>query len=185
MGQFGQLLADEAARLLPGHPTAPSQLSYAKLAGTSPAATTTLPRAKGGNVTVGPGDPAQSRLYLFFATWDQQSTDLASQLKALNSYQLAAGAAGLPSLTAVDEGSLEPSPSPLTGLLVSLKTPLWYELAVDRGQLADGYQVRGAPWFVLVSPSGKLLWTWNVSTSGWLTSAALDQHVRAALAQAK
>lgn len=185
VGQFGQLLADEAARLLPGHPTAPSHLSYAKLAGTSPAATTTLPRAKGGNVTIGPGDPAQSRLYLFLATWDQQSTDLASKLKALNSYQLAAGAAGLPSLTAVDEGSLEPSASAITGFLAGLKSPLWYELAVDRGQVADGYRVRGAPWFVLVSPSGKLLWSWNVSTSGWLTNATLDQHVRAALAQAK
>jgi cytochrome oxidase Cu insertion factor (SCO1/SenC/PrrC family) len=185
VGQFGQLLADEAARLLPSHPAAPSHLSYAKLAGTSPAATTTLPRAKGGDVTIGPGNPAQSRLYLFLATWDQQSTDLASQLKALNSYQLAAGAAGLPSLTAVDEGSLEPSASAITGFLAGLKSPLWYELAVDRGQVADGYQVRGAPWFVLVSPSGKLLWSWNVSTSGWLTSAALDQHVRAALAQAK
>ena len=185
VGQFGQLLADEAARLLPGHPAVPSHLSYAKLAGTSPAATTTLPRAKGGNVAIGPGDPGQSRLYLFLATWDQQSTDLASQLKALNGYQLAAGAAGLPSLTAVDEGSLEPSRSAITGFLAGLKSPLWYELAVDRGQVADGYQVRGAPWFVLVSPSGKLLWSWDVSTSGWLTQAALDQHVRAALAQAK
>jgi len=185
VGQFGQLLADAAARLLPGHPAAPSHLSYAKVAGTSPAAATTLSRAKGGNVTIGPGDPGQSRLYLFLATWDQQSTDLASQLKTLNSYQLAAGAAGLPSLTAVDEGSLEPSPSAITGFLASLKTPLWYELAVDRGQVADGYQVRGVPWFVLVSPSGKLLWSWDVSTSGWLTRAALDQHVRAALAQAK
>ena len=186
VGQFGQLLAGAAAALLPGHPPVRSDLSYAKAAGTSPAATTTVPRAKGGNVTLGPGDPAQPRLYLFFATWNQGSTDLAAQLKALNSYQLAAGGAGLPSLTAVDEGSVEPSPSPLTGLLASLKAPLWYELAVDRGgQVADGYQVRGAPWFVLASPSGKLLWSWNVSTSGWLTTAALDQHVRATLAQAK
>jgi len=57
----------------------------------------------------GPGDPAQSRLYLFLATGDQQNADLASQLKALNGYQLAAGAAGLPSLAAVGAGSLEPS----------------------------------------------------------------------------
>lgn len=184
--QFGQLLAGAAASLLPGHPAVRSHLSYAKIAGTSPAATGTLLRAKGGNVTIGPGDPGQPRLYLFFATWDQQSTDLASQLKALNSYQLAAGTAGLPSLTAVDEGSVEPSPSPLAGLLASLKAPLWYELAVDRGgQVADGYQVRGAPWFAMFSPSGQLLWSWDVSTSGWLTRAALDQHVRAALARPK
>ena len=186
VSQFGQLLAGTAAGLLPGHPAVRSHLSYATVPGTSPAATTTVPRAKGGNVTIGPGDPAQPRLYLFFATWDQQSSDLATQLKALNSYQLAAGAAGLPSLTAMDEGSVEPSSSPLPSLLTSLKAPLWYELAVDRtGQAADGYRVRGAPWLVLVSPSGKLLWSWDVSTSGWLTTAALDQHVRAALAQAK
>jgi cytochrome oxidase Cu insertion factor (SCO1/SenC/PrrC family) len=182
-GQFGQLLAGEAARLLPGHPPAPSDLSYAQIAGTSPAATTMLPRAKGGVVSIGPGDPGQPRLYLFFATWDQQVTSLASQLVTLNGYQLAAGAAGLPSLTAVDEGSVEPSPTAVTRLLAALKTPLWYEVAVDRGgQAADGYQVRDTPWFVLVSSSGKILWSWDVSSSGWLTRAALNQHVRAALA---
>jgi cytochrome oxidase Cu insertion factor (SCO1/SenC/PrrC family) len=183
-GQFGQLLAGEAARLLPGHPPVRSDLSYAQIPGTSPAATAMLPRAKGGVVAIGPGDPGQPRLYLFFATWDQQVTSLASQLVALNGYQLAAGAAGLPSLTAVDEGSVEPSPAAITRLLTSLKTSLWYEVAVDRGgQAADGYQVGDAPWFVLVSPSGHILWSWNVSSSGWLTRAALDQHVREALAR--
>jgi len=185
VGQLGQLLASEASRLLPGHPPVRSHLSYAQIAGASPAATTTLPRAEGGTVSIGPGDPGQARLYLFFATWDQEITSLAGQLDALNGYQLAAGAAGLPSLTAVDEGSVEPSPAQLTRFLAGLGEPLWYQVAVDRGgQVADGYQVQGAPWFVLVSPSGKLLWTWNVPTSGWLTRAALDQHVRAALAGA-
>ena len=183
VGQFGQLLAGEAARLLPGHPPVRSDLSYAHVAGTSPAATSTLPRARGGVVAIGPGDPGQPRLYLFFASWDQQVTSLASQLLALNGYQLAAGAAGLPSLTAVDEGTVEPSPAAVTRLLTSLKKPLWYEVAVDRGgQAADGYQVRDAPWFVLVSSSGKIAWSWDVATSGWLTRATLDQHVRAALA---
>lgn len=186
VGQFGQVLASDAARLLPNHPQVRSHLSYARIAGTSPAATTALPRAKGGSVSIGPGDPSQARLYLFFATWDQGTSDLAAQLKSLNGYQLAAGAAGLPSLTAVDEGTVEPSPSPVTGFLAALKSPLWYELAVDKtGAVADGYQVRGAPWFVLASPSGKILWSWDVSASGWLTQAALDQQVRAALARAK
>jgi cytochrome oxidase Cu insertion factor (SCO1/SenC/PrrC family) len=185
VGQLGQLLADEASRLLPSHPPVQSHLSYAQIAGASPAATTTLPRAEGGSVSIGPGHPGQARLYLFFATWDQEITSLAGQLDALDSYQLAAGAAGLPSLTAVDEGSVEPSPSALTRFLSGLPKPLWYQVAVDRsGQVADGYQVQGVPWFALVSPSGQILWSWEVSTSGWLTRAALDQHVRAALAHA-
>jgi cytochrome oxidase Cu insertion factor (SCO1/SenC/PrrC family) len=185
VGQLGQLLASEASRLLAGHPAVASHLSYAQIAGTSPATTTTLPRAEGGSVGIGPGHPGQPRLYLFFATWDQEITSLAGQLDALNSYQLAAGAAGLPSLTAIDVGSVEPSPAALTRFLDSLPKPLWYQVAVDRsGQVADGYGVQGAPWFVLASPAGKILWSWEVSTSGWLTTAALDQHVRAALARA-
>jgi cytochrome oxidase Cu insertion factor (SCO1/SenC/PrrC family) len=186
VGQLGQLLAGEASRLLTGHPPVRSHLSYARIPPASPAATTTLLRAQGGIVSVGPGEPGQARLYLFSATWDQQVTGLADQLKALNGYQLAAGAAGLPSLTVVDEGSVEPSPSAMTRFLKGLKAPLWYQVAVDRGgQVADGYQVRGTPWFVLVSPAGQILWSWDVSASGWLSRAALDQHVRAALAHAK
>jgi len=186
VGQLGQLLASEASRLLPGHPPVRSHLSYARIPDTSPAATTTLPRAQGGFVGMGPGEPGQPRLYLFVATWDEQVTGLADQLKALNGYQLAAGAAGLPSLTVVDEGSVEPFPSAITRFLKGLEAPLWYQVAVDRGgQVADGYQVRGAPWFVLVAPGGQILWSWDVPASGWLARAALDQHVRAALAGAK
>jgi hypothetical protein len=50
--------------------------------------------------------------------------------------------------------------------------------------VADGYSVQGEPWFVLASPSGKTLWTWQVSVSGWLSTAGLDRHVRTALANA-
>jgi len=44
--------------------------------------------------------------------------------------------------------------------------------------------VQGEPWFVLASPAGKVIWSWEVATSGWLPAAALQQHVRAALASA-
>ena len=186
IGQMGQLLASAAARLLPGHPPVPARLSYAQVASVSPATTIALPRAEGGSVSLGPGTPARPRLYLFFATWDQEVTSLAGQLDALDSYQLAAGAAGLPSLTAVDEGSVEPSPAALAHFLASLPGPLWYPVAVDRsGQVADGYGVQGQPWLVLASAAGQVLWSWQVSVSGWLTRAALDQHVRAALATSK
>ncbi len=111
VGQLGQLLANEVSSLLPSHPAVNSHLSYAQISGISPATDTSLPAAGGGYVSVGPGQPGQGspRLYLFFATWDQEITTLGGQLDALNAYQSAAGAAGLPALTAIDEGGVEPS----------------------------------------------------------------------------
>jgi cytochrome oxidase Cu insertion factor (SCO1/SenC/PrrC family) len=186
--QLGQLLANEVSSLLPSHPAVHSHLSYDEVAAIGPAAPTTLPAADGGYVSLGPGqpgDPNQARLYLFFATWDQEITSLGGQLDALNAYQSAAAAGHLPTLTAIDEGSVEPSASALPNFLAGLTQPLSYPVGIDgSGQIADGYGVQGEPWFVLVSPSGKPIWTWEVSTSGWLSTASLDRHVRAALASA-
>ena len=187
--QLGQLLANEVSSLLPGRPAVHSHLSYDEVAAIGPAAATTLPAANGGGyVSLGPGQPGeqnQARLYLFFATWDQEITSIGGQLDALNAYQSAAAGARLPGLTAIDEGSVEPSASALPNFLASLTRPLTYPVAIDgSGQVADGYGVQGEPWFVLASPSGKTLWTWQVSTSGWPSTASLDRHVRAALASA-
>jgi cytochrome oxidase Cu insertion factor (SCO1/SenC/PrrC family) len=180
--QLGQLLAREAASLLPGHPAVQSHLSYAQVSGISPATAAPLPAAGGGYVSLGPGQP---RLYLFFATWDQEITSLGGQLDALNAYQSAAGRAGLPGLTAIDEGSVEPSATALPNFLATLGQPLSYPVAIDgSGQVADGYGVQGEPWFVLTSAAGKVIWSWQVSTAGWLSPASLDQHVRAALGSA-
>jgi cytochrome c biogenesis protein CcmG, thiol:disulfide interchange protein DsbE len=44
--------------------------------------------------------------------------------------------------------------------------------------------VQDEPWFVLVSPTGQILWYYDVSTSGWLSRASLDRQVRDALAKA-
>jgi cytochrome oxidase Cu insertion factor (SCO1/SenC/PrrC family) len=188
VGQLGQLLADEVSSLLPSHPAVNSHLSYAQIGGISPATATTVPEAGGGYVSLGPGQPGQgtrARLYLFFATWDQEITSLGGQLDALNAYQAAAGGAGLPGLTAIDEGSVEPSASALPNFLNTLPHPLSYPVGIDGdGQVADGYGVQGEPWFVLTSPAGKVIWSWEVSTSGWPSTAALDKHVRAALASA-
>jgi cytochrome oxidase Cu insertion factor (SCO1/SenC/PrrC family) len=185
VGQLGQLLANEVSGLLPGHPPVRSHLSYAQISPILPATMSTLPAAGGGYVGLGPGEPGKPRLYLFFATWDQEITSLGGQLDALNAYQSAADAAGLPALTAVDEGGVEPSASALPDFLASLPHPLSYQVAIDgSGRLADGYGVEGAPWLVLVSPDGEAIWSWEVSTSGWLSRARLDQHVRAALASA-
>ena len=37
---------------------------------------------------------------------------------------------------------------------------------------------------MLASPTGRILWYWEVDTSGWLSRAALVRHVRGALARA-
>ena len=186
--QLGQLLANEVSSLLPSHPAVHSHLSYDEVAAIGPAAPTTLPAADGGYVSLGPGQPGepnQARLYLFFATWDQEITSLGGQLDALNAYQSASTANHLPPLTAIDEGSVEPSASALPNFLAGLTQPLSYPVGIDgSGQIADGYGVQGEPWFVLASPSGQPIWTWEVSTSGWLSTASLDRRVRAALASA-
>jgi cytochrome oxidase Cu insertion factor (SCO1/SenC/PrrC family)/thiol-disulfide isomerase/thioredoxin len=183
VGQLGQLLAQEASSLLPGHPSVHAKLSYAQIPGISPDTSVALPRAGGGTVRLGPdGTP---RLFVFFATWDQEVTSLAGQLEALNQYQSAAGASGLPALTAVDEGSVEPSPAALPRFLDSLPHPLSYSVAIDQsGRIADGYEVQGEPWLVLTAPTGRILWYHEVYTSGWLSRTALARDVRAALAHA-
>ena len=186
VGQLGQLLANEVSSLLPSHPAVHSHLSYATISGISPATNSALPAAGGGYVSLGPGQPGQGspRLYLFFATWDQEITTLGGQLDTLNAYQSAAAGAGLPGLTAIDEGGVEPSPSALPGFLAGLRQPLSYPVAIDgSGQAADGYGVEGVPWFVLTSADGKVIWSWEVSTSGWPSRASLDQHIRAALSK--
>ncbi|HUY58375.1 MAG TPA: SCO family protein, partial [Solirubrobacteraceae bacterium] len=106
IGQIGQLLARDASRLLPGHPRISSHVSYAEIRGVAPTRRLTLPKLGGGSTPIGPG---AARLYLFFATWDAQTTPIAAHLDALNAYAAQARREGLPALTAIDEGSVEPS----------------------------------------------------------------------------
>ena len=183
IGQLGQLLAQEASSLLPGHPRVDSNLSHARVPPITPTQAATLPRAGGGTVQLGPGKSA--RLYVFFATWDRETSGLAGQLAALNGYAAVAARLGLPPLTAVDEGSVEPSSRTLSDFLSSLPRPLSYPVAIDRtGLVADGYEVLGAPWFVLTSPTGQILYYREVSTAGWPSRSVLIRYVRAALARA-
>jgi cytochrome c biogenesis protein CcmG/thiol:disulfide interchange protein DsbE len=183
VGQLGQILAREASSLLPGHPRVDSDLSYTPVPTITPTAHATLPTTTATTAHLGPGD--SPRLYLFFATWDREITSLGGQLDALNRYQSGAAAAKVPRLTAVDEGSVEPSPGALGQFLRGLSRPLTYPVAIDRtGRVADGYEVQAQPWFVLTSPAGRILWYWNVDTQGWLSHAKLNREVRAALARA-
>ena len=181
--QLGLLLAREAASLLPGHPRVSSGVSYSQIPGIGPRSTVSVPRAGGGQISLGPnGSP---HLYLFFATWDQQVTDLATRLEALNQYSTAAGRNKLPALTAVDEASVEPSSRTLETFLSRLSHPLSYPVAVDQsGRIADGYEVQDEPWYVLISPTGRFLWYYDISTIGWLNTAQLIRQVHDALAHA-
>lgn len=248
--QQAQLLAQELASLLPGHPTVRSSLSYSTIQPITPLQHVTLPAAPyeqassgagggsgagagsssgvgvssgagsskgaGSTASVSLGPNGSPRLFLFFDTWDSEVGDLRAQLQGLDRYVALASrsakgsiapdasdgakspgsggsrrsdaftgaspSARLPALTAIDEGSVEPSPAALPALLGSLAHPLAYPVAVDRsGRIADGYEVEDEPWLVLVSSTGQILWHYDVSTSGWPSTAALARDVRSAL----
>jgi cytochrome oxidase Cu insertion factor (SCO1/SenC/PrrC family)/thiol-disulfide isomerase/thioredoxin len=178
--QQAQILAKQVSRLLPGNPRVHSALSYNEIPAASTTSTVALPRAGGGSVRIGPdGSP---RLYLFFASWLTETINLRGDLDALRRYQSLASSGGLPKLTAVDEGSVEPTPQALPRFLATLKAPLSFPVAIDRsGRVADGYIVQDQPWFVLVSRSGRILWYLDASTSPWPSVAALVRDVGAAL----
>ena len=180
--QLGQLLARSAAALLPGSPKVRAEVSYERIQPTTPSEPATVPRAGGGTITLGPGRSA--RLFVFFASWNQETSGLAGELASLNRYQAIAARTGLPRLTAVDEASVEPSSQTPTDFLRRLTHPLSYPVALDeRGKLADGYEVLGLPWFVLTSPTGRILYYREVSTVGWPSTSVLVRYVKAALAR--
>jgi cytochrome c biogenesis protein CcmG/thiol:disulfide interchange protein DsbE len=52
------------------------------------------------------------------------------------------------------------------------------------GRVADGYQVLGQPWFVLTSPTGQILWYWDIETHGWPSEQKLVSDIRDALTHA-
>src|ERR1700759_5701000 len=174
VGQSAQVLANEIATLLPGHPKVASQESLASIAVQSPADHVTLPAAQSGQapVTLGPGQP---HLVMFFATWLSEVSDLKSELTGANDYVAAARREGLPSLRAVDETVVEPSAATIRSYLGGLGTKLDYPVGLDTaGRVADGYQVQDQPWFALVSASGKITWTHD----GWLPWPALEAAVK-------
>jgi cytochrome oxidase Cu insertion factor (SCO1/SenC/PrrC family) len=181
VGQSAQVLADELASLLPGHPRVASQQSLASITVQGPTDHVTLPSATGdtatGDATVelGPGAP---RLVMFFATWLSEVSDLKSELTGYNAYAAAARHDGLPPLVAVDETVVESSAQAVRAYLAGLGTPLIYPVALDAtGRVADGYGVQDQPWLDLVSASGKVLWAHD----GWLPVPALTAAVKHAL----
>ncbi len=178
--QQAQVYAHELSRLLPAHPRVRSHLSYASIQTIGPTVRTSLPRAGGGTLTLDTGSGPQ--LLVFFATWLRETSNLSGELESIGAYQRLAKAGRLPRLTAVDEGSVEPSPAALGSFLAALPHPLVFGVGIDRsGRVADGYQVADQPWFVLSSRSGRILWYWDATTQGWLSPQQLAEHVGAAL----
>jgi thiol-disulfide isomerase/thioredoxin len=173
--QMGQLLAQAASKLLPDHPAVHTHYSYAERPETRPTAKASLPQLGGGRVELGPGEP---HLYLFFATWDRQTRAIGAELDELNAYAREARSKGLPAITAVDEGSVEPSASALPEFIRTLPDRLAYPVGIDTtGSVADGYQVQGEPWFVLTNSAGKIVWYQEIYTEGWPSLKQLDQEV--------
>jgi thiol-disulfide isomerase/thioredoxin len=178
IGQLGQLLATTAATVLPGHPKVNSDLSYQHIAGVPPTQSVLVPKYGGGTVKLGPGKP---RLFVFFATWDRQFTDLPAGLAQLSDYQVLAQQYHLPQVTGIDETAVEP-PHALAPFMSSLTSLPPFPVGLDRtGQVADGYEVEGQPWLVLVNAQGAIVWSQQVTGLKWPTPPVLVKQVRAAL----
>lgn len=181
VAQLAQLLAGEASSLLPGHPQIHSHLTYTHIPGINPTQRTAIPRVGGGHLRLGPGRP---RLVLFFATWDRQILGLSGGLEGLKRYQSLALREGLPQLTAVDEGSVEPRGA-LSSFMKTLPSRLNYPLGIDAtGRLADGYEVDGQPWLMEVNSSGNIAFYYSVAALGWPTTAKLAHLARVGLERA-
>jgi hypothetical protein len=191
--QSAQVLAEEVAGLLPGHPKLTAAQSLASISPLTPAAATSLPAvtvpptavppttvpattgapaSPGATVTLGPGTP---RLLVFFATWLTETSDLKAQLVNLNMYARDAARRHLPGLVAVDETVIEPSAQAVRAYLTQAG-PLRFPVGLDAsGRVADGYGVQDQPWLVLVSAAGEIAW----SHDGWLPLPALEQAAAA------
>jgi cytochrome oxidase Cu insertion factor (SCO1/SenC/PrrC family) len=180
VGDQAHELAEGIAQLLPEHPTVAvsSQGSQEKDAPFKPNETMNLAGLGPKQQKVALGG-AHAHLVVFFAGWLDQSSELSKDLAVLDTYAALARRHGWPSPVAVDELPTEPSPTEakqsLTPLSAKLRTPIVEDAS---GRLADGYHVEDLPWFVLNSPSGKILWRHD----GWISGAELDRHVREALA---
>lgn len=172
IGQSAQVIAQEVASLLPGHPKVRSTVSLAAIAPQGPAAQVTLPAVGGGSVALGPGKP---RMVMFVATWLSETSDLPAQLKMAGDYARYATQHHLPELTGIDELTTEPSQTTAVSYLAPYARQ--FPIALDAtGRVADGYSVQDQPWFALVNAAGKIVW----SHDGWVSLQTLEAAAKRA-----
>ena len=172
VAQQAELMASGLSRLLPGHPAVHHAVPMTLARSIKPAAPASLAVIGGargtGHVTLGPGHP---HLVVFLASWDQETSDLPAELRALAGYQREAVRRGWPTVVAVDETPTETSPADLARVLASSGgSTLGYPVVADTsGRLADGYGVQDLPWIELISASGQI----RYHHDGWLPTATL------------
>jgi thiol-disulfide isomerase/thioredoxin len=120
-------------------------------------------------------------MVLFFATWDRQITGLAGGLEGLKRYQSLAIKHGLPQLTSIDEGSVDPHGA-LQAFTRALPSKLNYPIGIDTsGRLGDGYEADGQPWLMEVNSTGQIAFYYSVAALGWPTTAKLERLAKAGL----
>jgi cytochrome oxidase Cu insertion factor (SCO1/SenC/PrrC family) len=172
VAQQAELMASGLSRLLPGHPARRGGVPMTLARSIKPASPVSLPVIGGargpGLVTLGPGHP---HLVVFLASWDQETSDMPAELRALAAYQRQAVRHGWPTVVAVDETPTETSPTGLPRVLASSGgSALGYPVVADTsGRLADGYGVQDLPWTELTSASGQI----RYHHDGWLPAATL------------
>lgn len=182
VAQQAELIASGVSRLLPSHPALHGAVPMTvaqSIKPASPASLTVIGGARGtGHVTLGPGHP---HLVVFLASWDQETSDMPAELRALAGYQRQALRHGWPTVVAVDETPTESSPAGLARVLASSGgTALGYPVVADTsGRLADGYGVQDLPWTALVSASGQI----RYHHDGWVPAATLARLPAATLAR--
>ena len=184
VGQLGQLLAQEASSLLPRPPAgALGPLLRARSRGISPADTVTLAaRRRRRRSASAPGARA---VYVFFATWDRRDhRPRRTSLDALDRLQPARPSAGLPALTAVDEGKRRAVAGALAGLPRHAPAPAALPCR-DRPQRAGRRRLRGAGRALVRARHRKRpasSGTGRSSTLGWPSTSTLIARVEQALA---
>ena len=175
-----QILADDIANLLPGRAAAQTA-SLAYIPPLNPNAAAVQMPVADRQRTIAVGGP-QAQLLLFFASWLDQNSNVATEIRDLDRYAARARRKGWPLPVAVDELTTESSTANGQKFVAQISAETRTPIVEDaNGRLGDGYGVEDLPWYALRSSEGKIIW----SHDGWLSSAELQRQVSAALEKSR